>query len=146
MSFVYIAIFLYTLWQAFPAFMAWQNTPHLYGSEWIFIVWIFPLLFIAIHNRLKSTTTPLFILAIIVALLGQLGSLKALSILSFSICLAAFLPWNYWNLAWVITSISWMPAVGYIGRSLDPNFLFILRFAAATFGSSLLFYAHWRSR
>lgn len=144
MNLVYLAIFLYALWQASPMFSAWHNTPHLYGSEWIFLIWIFPLLVIVSRDRFKSMTIPLFALAIGIALLGQLGSLKALAILSFALCLTAFLPWNRGNFIWLLTSISWMPAIGYIGRLLHPDILFILRFFTVALSSSLLFYVHRR--
>lgn len=109
---------------------AWAKAP-LDWLGWLpFVVWLFPLIFAGT----KEVNTPFLWGAVIFSLLGNIASLNALRYLGFSSAIAAWVPLSWGTCVWWACSVAWMPAFGWLGSRLFPEYVLIARFLAVGLG------------
>jgi len=144
------AILLYCLWGSRNLLTSWYNTPHLKYADWAFFVWILPVLLYWTYplnlSAEKKTTFFFFPIGLIIALLGNLGNLRALGHLGLALTVTGLLPWNPFNLIWAAASASWMPATGYFLRFLSVNTVIVLRLLTAALGMGIALFLIFKKR
>ncbi len=131
-----IAILLYSSWNARELVNAWIYAP-LDSFGWLpFLIWLVP---VGVNGKKPETSVFLW-MALILTLLGNLGSLNALKYLGFSSAIAALLPFSWATVIWWACSIGWMPAFGWFGSHYFPDSLFISRCIITGISSLLLIF------
>lgn len=138
-----IAILLYTSWGALSLVSYWfTSPPDQYG--WLaFLIWCFPILVYASRHKCHPI---ILCLAILTSLMGTLGSMNTLKQLGLSFALAAFIPWS-WNLVpWIICAISWMPMLGWITINHTPFNTLWIRLIMAISSSLWVMDYMWRKK
>ncbi|KZK73920.1 hypothetical protein EKD00_08630 [Chlorobium phaeovibrioides] len=117
-----LAITLWCIWQARDLLAAWEHSGYdQYG--WIaLLVWCLPVFMSGTSALLGAGSrqygTAMLTAALLLALLGQAGSLHILQHAGLALALASWIPFSPHQLLWLLSSISWMPAFGWIGSRL----------------------------
>lgn len=107
------------LWEALR-----HPPPYLHYGTLAFIIWLLPFLTFWFLPKLKSevsTFSPLLVVAVILAFLGQVGSIHALSHLGLAIGIFSMTEPLLWNIPWLLSAISWMPAGSYFLKNYPIN-------------------------
>lgn len=138
---VALAIIVYCGWNSSGLISDWQHDP-LAASSWIILLfWLNP----AVVSRIAGTplsiptaycNTTLLTLALMVSLLGVMGSLNALKYASFAIAIGGLLPWSWGSCLWILSALSWMPALGWLGAHTSPSAILPMRFTFVVLGTS----------
>jgi len=134
-----LAVLAYTTWNATGLVQAWQTAP-LEKFSWIMLlVWTIPIVltWCTFHSEKdrEKLYTPFFLWsAIVLTFLGVITSLNALKYVGFACALACFVPKHWSSIPWLISSISWMPAMGWIGSRYFPNYQLEVRIAIVFLG------------
>ncbi len=142
-----IAVLGYCLWQATDLVRSWLTAPAERWAWIAFFIWCIPVIwYLAItiqEQQIKQSTPILLGAAIVVALVGGLGSLNILGHIGLALALAGMLPFRWEILVWLATALSWLPSFGWMIKSLPFAIIPIIQIGLALFGSAFLLYC-WR--
>lgn len=141
-SLVALAILLYTAWNASDLISTWRRAPLEHYSWICFLIWVTPLVCYRILPHLRKPHdhlySPLLLFgALITSFLGVIGSVNAAQHLAFAFALAAFIPWSWEIAPWLITALSWMPALSWFGNRFFSEHLLMIRFLIAGTGTGV---------
>lgn len=154
---VLVAIFLFNLVNSVDLFRSWSDTPVEEVSLFFFLIWLLPLPIHWCENPeeefvLSRENGMLAFLSLLMALLGMVSSLNAFAYWGLAFSVAACLPWSMTHLWWIVSSIAWMPASGWLllrqFPESSPLVAQLLRLALVTAGvlSLLLLKKHSREK
>lgn len=123
--------------------LRWAHTPAIRYGGIAFLIWLLPL-FVQLglswwQQRPKGYSLPLLAAAVVITLLGQLGSLNAFSYLGLALALAGLLPLAWPMLIWVPAALSWMPAFGWLMRDFALTTIHLTSIALALLGTCVMF-------
>lgn len=112
-----LAIAAYCAFQSDNLFLAWRTSPFDYLSWIALLIWILPIVFMAMDPdpefQVGRIEHGLMGTALLVSLLGTMASLNALKYLGLAISLVAIIRWIPVHIVWFVGAASWMPAFGY---------------------------------
>ena len=78
--------------------------------------------------------------------MGIIGSLNTLQYVGLALALAGFLPW-FWNMIiWILCSVSWMPALAWLGSHGFPAYVLALRLILAIASASWIIFIMKRNK
>jgi hypothetical protein len=138
-----VGVLLYCLWQSTVLFRSWGDSPLDYG-DWIpFLIWCSPvIIYWLFFGHFKPRLEPSYWLiggAILMTLLGALGSLNAANYFGFALAIAALIPPQFFVLAWICLAVSWMPLLGWFATYyVLPVDLFIFRIILSCLGAFIM--------
>lgn len=139
-TWIELAVLAYCGWQARD--LDWMSTPAVRWGGLAFVLWCLPVLWnqtLAIRSeQVKGYTMPLLLLAVICSLVGSLGSLRVLTHVGLALALAGILPFSAAQLIWLATAVAWMPAFGWLARSLALGTIHLLQFGIVAVGTGVL--------
>lgn len=141
-SWLEIAIFAYCLIQARDLPTSWLTAPAVrYG--WVaFLIWFLPVLLYVGLTALRSgdkRSTPLFLVgAILLSLIGVMGSLNILKHSGLALACAGLLPFSWPVLVWLPASIAWMPGFGWLMKAMPFQLIVVMQLAITTLASWVL--------
>ena len=128
-----VAILIYTAWNATGLLQAWRTAP-IEKFSWIYLlVWTIPIVltwctFHSTDDRKKLYNQLFLWSAVLLSFFGVIASLNALKYLGFACALACFVPKHWSVIPWLLSSIAWMPAMGWLGIRYFPNYQLEVRF------------------
>ncbi len=129
-------VLIFCLFMSRELVRSWFSTSYEHFSWVLILVWSFPLLYL--WSTRGSRTFPVTAfnntalwLALGSSLVGILGDLNTFQYIALAFALASFVPWTYFTIPWILCSLSWMPALGYIGVYNFPKIAFLVRFLMA---------------
>ncbi len=132
------AILFYCGFMAADLPHSWVSTPSVRHAWIAFLIWILPWVWIVVSKIVthsdKGSSPILLGLAVISTLAGTIGSLHILNHFGFALALAGMLPYSWPQLIWLLTSLSWTPAFGYMTKLLAPMQQLALQIALAAIG------------
>jgi len=141
---IQVAITLYCAWNARDLVGAWQHSSFDRYNWLIMIVWLLPLLFLKhiTKNRLTSEKTELLYTGagLLFSFTGVIGSLNVLEHVALALVIAGWMPFSWIQIAWLLSAISWMPALGWIGTRLFLDHILLVRSLFSIIGSGLIVY------
>lgn len=120
------AILAFNIWNSQTLITTWIDAP-IEAWTWIaFLIWTLPIFvfwyaFANAEVELSTGNTLLLGLSLLAAFLSIIGSINALAYIGLALSLASFVPWNFAHLLWIMTSASWMPALGWFYSRLLPS-------------------------
>ncbi|WOO42024.1 hypothetical protein [Rubellicoccus peritrichatus] len=113
-----IAIIAFSCWQARDLFEIWQSDVYARLAPLCFALWLLAGLVSIISKRKDWKPEILNLsLAIIVTLIGVIGSLNILKQIGFGLALAGLIPFSAYKYIWVIGIPSWLPATGWLAAT-----------------------------
>ena len=134
------AVLAYSVWQSSD--LQWANAPLIRGGGLALAFWCLPIVWNqlqAIRNEHPKGYTPLLLLAAMACgLLGSIGELNALRYLGLAFALAAMVPFSWPMIPWVASAATWMPAFGWIFRSLPVPFIHLYQFIGVFIGTGIM--------
>jgi hypothetical protein len=144
-SFIAFAIIIYCAWNASELLDSWWGAPYEHFSWILLLIWCFPIILFwfpgSPFHTSKPTCEPILLgLALIVSLIGVLGSLHAVEYLGFALALASLIPWSLKLIGWVISSLGWMPVLGWLGSHYFSQAVFIVRACIVILGVASALY------
>ncbi|MCB1111257.1 MAG: hypothetical protein H7A37_06580 [Chlamydiales bacterium] len=144
------AVILYSAWQSSILFSHWVGAPLVLYSWAAFLVWMLPIPLFWLHYfitkpEVKWNSFPIWI-ALILVLFGQMGSFNTLNYFGFAFALSALIPWQWPFLAWIAGSLSWMPALGWVGSYVFPSIIVPVRIILAVAAALWALIVMWRKR
>ena len=108
------------------------------------IIWLLPLLFlkrIAKSESASEKTQLLFtVTGLLLSFIGVIGSLHVLEHVGLALVMAGWLPFSWVQIVWLLSAISWMPALGWIGTRLFLDYISLVRVLLSITGSGLFSY------
>ena len=139
------AVTAFALWRSTVLLEGWRNAP-LERAAWVmFLVWLVPLS-VFLWREWSSpsnsqTARPIwpFVPALVLTLVGTLGSLNALCYVGLAFALVGLTGWSWKHWLWLATAVSWMPVFGWLAQGLGLNLLFAVRLAVAVAGVFIAF-------
>ncbi len=138
---VQFAITLYCAWNARDLVSAWQNCSFDRYDWLIMIIWLLPLLFLKhiAKNETASEKTQLLFTGtgLLFSFIGGIGSLNVLEHVALALVIAGWMPCSWVQIIWLLSSISWMPALGWIGTRLFFDHILLVRVLLSITGSCL---------
>lgn len=132
--------FAYCLWHAYPLIDAWQKNSHDRFGWIALLIWVLPTAYGSSQRKASQRDSiPLFLtLALTLSFLGEMGSLNALKYAGLSLAFAGLTPTRLpHHIFWILTSVSWMPLIGWIGSHWFPTIIIPVRLMIAMAGSGL---------
>ena len=139
------AVTAFALWRSTVLLEGWRHAP-LERAAWVmFLVWLVPLSVFVVREWTASSKAesarPIwpFIPALLLTLVGTLGSLNALCYVGLAFALVGLTGWSWWHWLWLATAVSWMPVFGWLAQGLGLNLLFVVRLAVAVAGVFIAF-------
>lgn len=137
-SLIELAVVAFCIWQAYDLPSDWVSFPFLRLSWLSFVIWFLPIpiyWIFPINSQTERRTTPiLFWIALILSVLGMLGSLHALQHLGVAFALMGLVSWTWWSFIWLASCVSWMPAMSYFASNLSLDLVLIARVIVAFIG------------
>jgi hypothetical protein len=132
-----ILCLLFCAWAADDLLISWGGTPFLRFGGLTFIIWILPLITYLLlpTTRERKVHTILLAIAVVLAIVGIIGSVNVISHVALALACWAFTPLLLYTIPWLITAVSWMPAVGYIFREFSPSHVVTGRVLLAVLGA-----------
>ena len=122
-----IAILLLCIWNSRELLWGWQSMQEV-GGALAFVFWVLPVVDFWVIRRLKMEPNQiLLIMALVVSVIGTLGSVNTIHYISLGLAIAAFLPFSWIELPWLLCMIVWMPAFGWISLKFFPDHRQIVR-------------------
>lgn len=89
-----------------------------------------------IVNDLPKKSQPILLgTAIVLSLMGTLGSLNVLRHVGLAFALAGMVPFSLITMLWLVTGISWLPALGWIVKGLPFGLIPFIQIGLASVGS-----------
>ncbi len=139
---VQLAICLYCGWNAVTLL---NENSSFDRYDWlIMIIWLLPLLFrqrIAKNGKAFKKTPLLYIGAgLLCSFIGVIGSLNVLKHVGLALAVASWMPFSWVQIVWLLSAISWTPALGWIGTRLFLDYILLVRVLLSLTGSGLFFY------
>lgn len=136
---VEFAVIAYCTWVSIDVVPSWINTPFQRFGWLAFCIWIFPVLYYwSFPGKKEKQTTPFFLwLGLALTLTGVLGSLNALKHVGLTVAIMGLLPWSWMLLIWLMTALTWMPALSYFARYLPLYTVIIGRILVSLFGMAV---------
>ena len=133
------AILLYCVWMALDLPQSWVSTPSVRYAWIAFFLWLTPWMWVVgrkiFFDEEKGSTLLLLGLAVVSALAGFIGSLHILNHFGLALALAGMLPWSWQQMIWLLSSISWTPALGYMTKHFELTQQLALQISLAASGS-----------
>ena len=134
-----LCILIYALWNSLELFHSWIGAPYERFSWIFFLLWCAPLVYYGILQWQEKKTIclniPLLWISLFLSFIGLLGDLNAVKYWGLAFALASFMPWGSLLIIWIAGSISWMPAIGWLGSHDFPGVVFPIRFGIALLAS-----------
>lgn len=129
-----LAIVAYCAWRAGDLATAWRVSTYDNLGWLAFLVWLVPIGLARLVGPRPAEIFPLAnrfgTFALLVSLLGTLGSINLLHHFGLALALAALLPgFGIWHWPWLLAAVSWMPAAGWLGKDLSAAQLSMVRLA-----------------
>lgn len=118
----------------------WGDHPHMQLASVAFLIFLVP---VAVYwltpSKTIKKTNPIFqYFAIVVSTIGYLGSLNAMKYFGIALSLAGFVPWTLQTWIWMISSLTWMPAMAYAFKGFASNDVLFIRMVFAITASFAL--------
>jgi hypothetical protein len=147
----FFAILAYSLINSYELFVSWTNSPiekHMWLAA---LLWMMPIPIYLMYNRdnapIALGNMILALCAICLGLLSNLTAINAFAYCGLAASIAAFIPWTFGCIPWIVSSVVWMPGFGwYLSHQFEqiPIFLLsIMRVAIAGLGSLWLGYCYF---
>lgn len=137
-SLIEVAILLYCGWMARDLPQSWVSTPSVRYAWIAFFIWLTPWMWVVgrqISADEEKSSTPLLLgFAVVSTLAGSIGSLHILNHFGVALALTGMLPWSWQQMIWLLSSISWTPALGYMTKHFEPVQQLALQISLAAFG------------
>lgn len=147
-SWIELAVLAYCGWQSWD--LEWASTPAIRRGGLALALWSMPIVWNqwqAIRQDTAKGNTPILLFAAIVcSLLGSMGSLRVLVHIGLACALAGMLPFSWPMLIWLVSAIAWMPAFGWLSRSLAIPTIHLLQFACVLLGTGVMLSWQWTRR
>lgn len=136
-----LLILLYCGWNALELITSWQGGVEIGGSI-AFLFWLLPVIdYWLIRRKVATPNTVMLIIALSFSLLGVLGSVNVVKYFGFALAIASFIPFNWFNLIWIGSMLTWTPAFGWFSLHYFPHQAQIVRCVIALLASiSLIWY------
>lgn len=143
-----VAVLGYCIWQASDLITSWVTAPAVRYAWIAFIIWCAPAVYYVTHTilkREKKESEPILLgAAIVVSLIGGIGSLHMLGHIGLALAIAGLMPFRPLVVIWLFTAISWLPSFGWMLKSLPFVIIPIIQIVLASFGSALLLFTRRR--
>jgi len=113
------AVIVFAGWASTGLVHAWEHSPYDRFGWLAFLFWLAPVPWILCRRpgRVAGQGWPSW-LGLTLAMIGMVGDLNALGYAGLACAVAGLLPGSARILPWLILSISWMPALGWLARTL----------------------------
>jgi hypothetical protein len=143
------AILIYSAFNSLELIQAWKKAPFEKHVWILFLIWLTPLVWTLgnFRNNVNHTFyNPLFLgIAIFFTFLGVIVSMNALKYIGFAFSLASFVPMHWAAFPWLISSVAWMPALGWMGSRYFPNWVFEIRLFIVLAGVVCWVFFAWKN-
>ncbi len=141
---------MYCLWNAREIADAWSPGSMYERYGWLLLLlWLLPFCYqlyaaIRYYNVISWISDPrLLSLSVLISLFGNIGEVHVLVNIGAAVAIAAFIPFSWTWLLWLLSGVAWIPQVSWLLSHLVPNYsswYFSFRLAAILIGSfGLLF-------
>lgn len=115
---IILVILVLSLINSFDLFKSWTDSPIEMISWLLFFIWLLPLPIewfesSQVARNFSTQNSILASLALFAGLISVVGSLNALAYAGLALAVVACLPWSSAHIAWLGSSIAWMPALGW---------------------------------
>ena len=128
---VQIPVTLYCLWNARDILGGWQHCLYDRYDWMIMLIWCVPLIiykFIPPGGTASAKTQAIYTgTGLLFSFVGTIGSLNLLVYAGLAVVLAGWLPFSWLQIVWLFSSLSWMPALGWIGTRFFLNHILMVR-------------------
>lgn len=112
----------------------------------IFLIWCSPIFvfwILKLSKKIPFSPNPWGLgLGLLFTVAGQLGELNTSKYVGLACALSAFSPAHFFQIPWVCTSISWMPALAWFSNYYFPGYLVESRFLLSICFSLPLIYIY----
>jgi len=137
-----VAITLYCAIQSRELLDVWFRSGYDRFAWLILLLWILP---IVIPRLLGHTSTVpekqsliMMPVALLLTLIGQVGSLHIVQHTGLAIALASWVPFSLYQGLWIASAITWMPSFGWIGSKFFYGNIFPIRLLLVGTAAGLL--------
>lgn len=135
-----VALVLFAGWASSDLFRSWLMAPYERYAWIVFLIWLLPIfcyLVLALFTKQKFFFTSVWIptMALLLTLLGSIGSINTLCYAGLAFALGSLMPWQTSLLFWLFCSISWMPLFGWIGSHYLETYTLAIRIFLASLGT-----------
>ncbi len=134
------SVFAYCLWHAHPLIQAWQKNPSDRFGWLALLIWMLPIAYDRFHHRAhpKEANTLLLALGLSLSFFGEMGSLNALKYAGLALSFASFTATiTPAHALWLLSSIGWMPLMGWAGSHWFPGSILPVRLMIALTGAGI---------
>ena len=139
-----IAICVYCMWQSINLLYAWTCSPYDRFGWVSFLIWCAPVfLFWTRQSKIChiSPARPIFLaLGLFFAFHGLAGSIHVLQHIGLALAVAGLMPSVRLSLLWLFSSLSWMPALGWLSGRFFPDYVQVVRFSMVIFPAFWMVY------
>ncbi len=124
---VALAVCAYCAWQSRDLVGAWKDAPF-DRLAWLGLaIWCTPILWRRARSPESGESSVLLALGVTCVLFGTLGSINVIEYLGLALALAGLLPWAWAHIIWIVSSITWMPAFGWLVGRHCPDWVLAAR-------------------
>lgn len=126
MPFILVAIAIYALANSLALFKTWGNTPIEKFSSIPFVLWLSPIFYFlfkksSVENNYSLGNVVLAFLALAMVIFSSLSSLNSAAYMGLAFSFVSLIPWSKKNILWLVSSVSWMPALGWVFLHFFPT-------------------------
>ncbi len=148
---VQIPIALYCLWNARDLLGAWEHCLYDRYGWLVMLIWCMPLLSLQLARQKSKASSSIQSLytgaGLLLSFTGSIGSLNLLQYAGLALVLAGWIPFSRVQLFWLLASLSWMPALGWIGSRFFLDHVLMVRvLLAGTASVWISFYTATKQR
>ena len=141
---VQVPVLLYCAWNARDLLGAWQHCLYDRHAWMVLLIWSLPVVMARLNpdRRTASGKTQAIYTAagLLCSFTGGIGSLNLLQYAGLALALACWIPFSRMQLLWLLSSLSWMPALGWIGSRFFLDHVLVVRLMLSVMTSGLLIY------
>lgn len=135
-----LLILLYCGWNARELLTSWQGRVEIGGSI-AFLLWILPIVDTwLIRKKVIQPNISMLMMALVISLIGVLGSVNLVKYIGFAAALASFVPFTWMALPWWLSMLTWTSAFGWFSLHFFPHQAQVIRCVIALFASIWMIY------
>lgn len=141
---VQLAVAIYCAWNARDLAIAWQHNRYDRYGWIVLLIWCLPLIllmFVPSRRKASEKSQSVYTAAgLLFSFIGAIGSLNFFEYVGLALIMANWMPFSWLQILWVLSSLSWMPVLGWIGSRFFLDHILMVRILLSFSASALLSY------